>query len=215
VKADPESGTRSQSDDRFLFVGNSLCLDFVNTEVIGRGGRVDLLVDFDGLAAWCVDAGILDADRARRIRADWSGTSEADKAFGRALEIRAALRDMADRIASGRPIPPNHVDTINRALRERDGRIELVQIDDRFEKRFQMTFGAPQQLVVPVAEAAADLLSTGDLTLVRKCENPDCILYFYDVTKNHARRWCSMASCGNRAKATAHYRRKRGSTATE
>ncbi|MCI0410524.1 MAG: CGNR zinc finger domain-containing protein, partial [Acidobacteria bacterium] len=54
-----------------------------------------------------------------------------------------------------------------------------------------------------------DLLSEGDLTLVRKCENPACILYFHDTTKNHARRWCSMRACGNRAKVAAHYRRRR------
>jgi predicted RNA-binding Zn ribbon-like protein len=63
------------------------------------------------------------------------------------------------------------------------------------------------QLIVPIAEAAADLLCHGDLSLVKKCGNPRCILFFYDTTKNHARRWCSMAGCGNRMKAAAHYRR--------
>ncbi|HNJ42487.1 MAG TPA: CGNR zinc finger domain-containing protein [Acidobacteriota bacterium] len=35
------------------------------------------------------------------------------------------------------------------------------------------------------------------------------MIYFYDTTKNHTWRWCSMSLCGNRAKAAAHYRRKR------
>ena len=63
------------------------------------------------------------------------------------------------------------------------------------------------QFLVLIAVAAADLLCHGDLSLVKKCDNPRCILYFYDTTKNHARRWCSMAGCGNRMKAAAHYRR--------
>jgi predicted RNA-binding Zn ribbon-like protein len=64
-------------------------------------------------------------------------------------------------------------------------------------------------LLVPIAESAAGLLTADDLTLVRKCQNPQCILYFYDTTRNHARRWCSIAVCGNRAKVATHYRRRR------
>ena len=50
---------------------------------------------------------------------------------------------------------------------------------------------------------------TADLSLVKACQNPQCVLFFYDTTKNHARRWCSMAACGNRAKVAAHYQRAR------
>jgi lactoylglutathione lyase len=48
--------------------------------------------------------------------------------------------------------------------------------------------------LLPVAESAADLLTVRDLSLLRKCENPACVLFFYDTTKNDARRWCSMPS---------------------
>ena len=63
-------------------------------------------------------------------------------------------------------------------------------------------------LLVPIAEDASDLLCDGDLSLVKKCKNTTCILYFYDTTKSHTRSWCRMALCGNRAKAAAHYQRK-------
>jgi predicted RNA-binding Zn ribbon-like protein len=42
---------------------------------------------------------------------------------------------------------------------------------------------------------------------IRQCEHPACVLYFYDTTGR--RRWCSMAGCGNRAKAQRHYARQR------
>jgi predicted RNA-binding Zn ribbon-like protein len=58
-----------------------------------------------------------------------------------------------------------------------------------------------------VAEAVARLLVEGDATLVKQCEHPDCILWFYDRTKAHKRRWCSMATCGNRFKA-AQFRKR-------
>jgi predicted RNA-binding Zn ribbon-like protein len=71
------------------------------------------------------------------------------------------------------------------------------------------TDGTPAQIVAILAEAAARLLTEKDLTLVRRCENPACVLHFYDPSKNHRRRWCSMDICGNRMKVAAHYRRQR------
>ena len=67
--------------------------------------------------------------------------------------------------------------------------------------------GTAASLLGPVAEAAAHLLVEGDFALVRQCEHPDCILWFYDRTKSHKRRWCSMAQCGNRQKA-ARFRKR-------
>jgi predicted RNA-binding Zn ribbon-like protein len=63
---------------------------------------------------------------------------------------------------------------------------------------------------VPVAEAVATLLAKGDFSLVRKCECPDCTLWFHDRTKSHHRRWCSMALCGNRMKVAAFRARQKG-----
>ena len=71
------------------------------------------------------------------------------------------------------------------------------------------TDGTPAQAVTLLAEAAARLLTEKDLDLVRRCENPACVLHFYDTSKNHRRRWCSMDLCGNRMKVAAHYRRQK------
>ncbi|XBS70014.1 CGNR zinc finger domain-containing protein [Acerihabitans sp. KWT182] len=57
-----------------------------------------------------------------------------------------------------------------------------------------------KQLLGPLAERAADLLANVDFELVRECENHECCLWFYDKTKSHRRRWCSMSVCGNRYK---------------
>jgi len=65
-------------------------------------------------------------------------------------------------------------------------------------------------LLGPVAEAVAQLLVEGNFDLVKQCEHPDCILWFYDRTKAHKRRWCSMALCGNRHKA-AQFRKRSSS----
>jgi predicted RNA-binding Zn ribbon-like protein len=193
----------------FYFVGERVCLDFVNTEAVENGVAVDLLGGFDALVAWCVAARVVDAEPAKRLRADWSGTREGERAFARAIQLRTALRGMAERLAAGRPASRALLDAINEVLRTRAGHVELVPTKDGYEKRFRPDFSDPAHVLVPIAESAADLLSDGDPHLIRKCQNPRCVLYFYDTTKNHARRWCSMTACGNRAKVAAHYRRAR------
>ena len=60
---------------------------------------------------------------------------------------------------------------------------------------------------MPPVAAVAALFADGDRGLVRKCEDPLCTLWFYDRTKAHRRRWCSMGVCGNRAKVRAHRER--------
>ncbi len=65
-----------------------------------------------------------------------------------------------------------------------------------------------EQFLAPIAEAAATLLVEGDFGLVRTCEHPECVLWFYDRTKGHKRRWCSMALCGNRHKVAEFRKRK-------
>lgn len=191
---------------RFYFVGNHLCLDFVNTQVIDGGRVVDLLGGYAAFISWCGEAGIVEAGGLEQ----WVAHPDGERVYARALEFRAALRETAERLAGGRPAPQRAVALINEVLRERAGYEELVRVRGGYERRFNLRIDGPSQLLVPVAESAAELLSEGDPALVRKCENPSCILYFYDSTKNHARRWCSMSGCGNRAKAAAHYRRKRG-----
>ena len=48
---------------------------------------------------------------------------------------------------------------------------------------------------------------------VRRCDGAQCVLLYYDTARNRSRRWCDMAVCGNRAKASAHYHRtKHGPT---
>ena len=58
------------------------------------------------------------------------------------------------------------------------------------------------------AEAAAELFTKPEFNLVRKCESDDCVLWFYDRTKGHKRRWCSMAVCGNMHKVSKFRSRK-------
>jgi predicted RNA-binding Zn ribbon-like protein len=201
--------SRNLTTNRFLFIGNYLCLDFINTEMVVERRPVDCLSGFDRLIAWLVQAQTLDRRKAEEILSRWNGSRDAETTFQRALGFRTTLRDMAGRIVKGQSVPQSAIAQINEWLRYQNGHAELKRSKAGFEKRFQAGLDAPAQLLWPVAESACDLLCYGDLSLVKKCENAACVLFFYDTTKNHSRRWCSMSFCGNRMKVAAHYQRLR------
>jgi predicted RNA-binding Zn ribbon-like protein len=195
---------------KFHFIGEQLCLDFINTEIVQDDDRVDLLSGFDELMDWYTEAQVIDAAQAKALmRRVGSGDSGA-RALKEARQFRATVREMVERLAEGKTSVPQAVlDHLNRLLRAREGYSEMVRTKDGYDLRFRPRVDEPAHLLVAVAESAARLLSEGDAALLRKCGNPRCILYFYDTTKNHRRRWCSMAGCGNRAKVAAWYQRNR------
>ena len=200
---------QSRSAPWFPFVGNHRCLDFINTEINAKGERRDLLTDFEGWLAWLVQARVIDDGTARTLADRWTGKPAAEHALSEVREFRQSLRETVERIAQGKSIPRHVIDAINHRLRARTGYIEMTKVRGGFTKRLHAEFKAPPDLLVPMAEAAADLLCDAEFSLIRRCENQRCILFFYDQTKNHSRRWCSMQWCGNRMKVAAFYERKR------
>ena len=66
------------------------------------------------------------------------------------------------------------------------------------------TLAAPLR---PIVRSAAELLVSDQLDRVRECDGARCTWLFLDQSRNRSRRWCSMETCGNRAKARRHYRR--------
>ena len=197
----PQLPAWSYSAPEFLFVGNDLWLDFVNTEVVADGTRVDLLGSEANLREWLIKAG---------IPGGWDAPHSIDSdLLSRALEFRALLRRMADGMSRGLPAPEEAIRAVNRLLRSRSGSEQLFRHGDRWRKEFRADDAGEAAPLLPIAHSAADLIAEGDPRLVRKCEGPTCILYFYDTSKNHKRRWCSMAGCGNRHKAAVHRKRIR------
>ncbi|WP_437968681.1 CGNR zinc finger domain-containing protein [Sorangium sp. So ce260] len=198
-----------KKESRFLWLGNHRALDFLNTELAQRGDRVDLLPDLRGFVGWSEEAGFLDAATAVGVLDRWEGSSEGALALERARQLRSALRALVERPHA--PMAPGQgaLDVINSALRLDAGRTEIVRACAGFARQVRVQIDEPMQLLRPVADVAASLLCDVDPALVKRCENPDCVLYFHDVSRNHTRRWCSMELCGNRMKVAAHYHRHR------
>lgn len=195
---------------RFYFLAESRCLDFVNTVPVRDGKPDDLLATFDDMVAWCEAAEFISPSQAKDLVRRWRGDRRAARALALAHQFRERLGKALSRLADGHTgIAESVLDAINELLRKRAGDLEIRRTSSGYQMEFRAKYTEPEHLLGPIAESAARLLSDGDLSLVKKCQNPDCVLYFYDTTKNHGRRWCSMTACGNRAKVAAHYERAR------
>jgi predicted RNA-binding Zn ribbon-like protein len=204
-----EKARVGRSAGGFEFVGGWAWLDFVNTQLAEKDRVVDLLGDFADLVAWLEEAGLIGRDEAEEAVGRWGEGTEGERLLDQAKRFRGALREAAERLAAGWSVQAPLVGEINALLRERPGHPELVPTEGGFEVRFSADAEGPEALLSPVAESAAGFLAEADPSLVKACENPGCVLFFHDQTKNHRRRWCSMATCGNRAKVRAHYERAR------
>ncbi len=198
--------------EKFPAVGNNLSLDFINTKIIENGELKDLLTDFTDLAAWAAAADLLEKSKAERLVDEWKDSAEINDAFRRAIDFREMLREMAANLASGKTVSKRAIAAINGEIQNQSGAIEIRRTENGFEKSFRADYRTPRQLLAPVAESAADLLCYGDSARIKKCSGENCVLYFYDTTKNRARRWCDMTICGNRAKSAAFYRREKHRT---
>jgi predicted RNA-binding Zn ribbon-like protein len=195
-------------DTEFLFLGGRLCLDFVNTEIAVHGQRRDLLPDFARWMAWQAVAGVPGKTEANTFALERQEEGLDEEEFRQAIVFRSGMRRMARCIVSRKPIPESALRGINDLLRRGSSYGQLTRAGSGFSLQVRRDVRRPADLLVPVADDAADLLCEGDLSRVRKCGNPACVLFFYDTSRSRTRRWCSMRSCGNRAKAAAHYRRR-------
>jgi predicted RNA-binding Zn ribbon-like protein len=120
--------------------------------------------------------------------------------------LRETIRTLIEKRKAGKRINPG---MLNKFLAEARSQLELVATGNgKLDLKRRWERQTPEQILAPLAESAAELLATGDFSLVRRCDNDECVLWFYDRTKSHRRRWCSMATCGNRHKVAAFRKRQ-------
>jgi predicted RNA-binding Zn ribbon-like protein len=196
-----------------FFVGEHLALDFVNTSATPLGTRVEWLGDGKDLVDWLEQARSIEPAAAAKVRE--SGIDALDEVARQAREFRRWLRGFISS-RMGKPLRATvaSVSPLNELLARDDSfpRVEAPGPDAKDARvlllRRIRPWESPAELLQPIAGAAADLICHQDFRLIRSCEGSACTLVFLDRTKAHSRRWCSMAVCGNRAKAAAHRARR-------
>jgi predicted RNA-binding Zn ribbon-like protein len=185
-------------------------LDFLNTRPgIHTDSPAEHIGDGDTLLAWLVTAGLLSRAEAAGIRRRFP-QAQLDALAQEARTLREQLRTaVAAWQRKGSPPTAAVLADLNRLLaaapmvevaRAVDGRVRVLK-----SRRME----GVAAVLTPVAAAFAELFAEADRDLVRECEAEACSLWFYDRTKAHRRRWCSMGACGARAKAAAYRARNR------
>lgn len=181
-------------------LGDHLALDLLNTEAREGGEPVDYWASGADVRTWLGRHGVVSAG-GKLDPAALLAQGKALRATARALIAGRKDGDIGD-IALLDAYLHAYVSAPHLA-HDASGKLALTRV---------VQADAVASLLGPLAEAVAQLLVDGDFDLVKQCEHPECVLWFYDRTKAHKRRWCSMALCGNRFKA-AQFRKKASAAA--
>jgi predicted RNA-binding Zn ribbon-like protein len=185
-------------------------LDFVNTLEHGRAGDTEHLDSFPTAVRWLSEHDLLHRemidDQLRRHAQDETATKPT---MERIRRVRAALRELLDATVERRPPDRAALRTVNRALRAQYV-YELVPAPDgvSFDHRHE---GDPiAGALARLTESIARELTRPDADRLRVCANEECRWVFWDASPTARRKWCDMATCGNRAKVARHRERMRG-----
>ncbi|EOV2221068.1 MULTISPECIES: CGNR zinc finger domain-containing protein [Pseudomonas] len=180
-----------------LVLADHPALDLLNTQMMVDGQRRDLLNSDADATEWLDRIGIALPGEAAIGDGQLLGQL---RALRECFEVLLVAR-RENRVADPAALNAFLLHAVPQLVWEEAG----APVLDRFRQS-----DAVSQCLARLAFAAAELLADGDFNLVRKCESADCSLMFYDRTKSHKRRWCSMALCGNRHKV-AEFRKRRQS----
>ena len=189
----------------------ALCLDFANTvEWHASDDPDDKLNGYDDLVVWAEAAVLLSPDQADRLRRMAQKQPQmAEAVFERAIALREAIYRLFADVSEQRAFHAADLTLLNKALSESLSHLQVVPAPAGFDWGWAESALAFDQILWPVARSAGDLLISDKLERVRQCaDDRGCGYLFVDTSRNRSRRWCSMESCGNRAKAHRHYRRK-------
>ena len=193
-------------------LGGRLCLNFVNTlDWRGTAHPVEFLDTYHDLVVWSRHVGTISDQEAQRL----SQKAKADASRGAlvlrdAIELREVIYRIFAPIAEGMAVAEGDLIIFNRYL---GAAMQSSQIIQQKENFIWNTSGDLQKLdwiLNPLVRSAADLLVSVERKRVKKCSDPACGWLFLDISRNRSRRWCDMRDCGNRAKASRFYNKKKG-----
>ncbi|BDU71591.1 CGNR zinc finger domain-containing protein [Mesoterricola silvestris] len=182
-----------------------ISLDFANTWADRGRASTDELRSMDAFLAFARRAGLVDeAEGAGLDRLAREDPAAAGAALARARRAREAIYGLCSRRAAGVPPRPGDLRAFNGALAGALGHLRLEAQGHGF--RWAWDRNALDAPLWPILRAAADLLASEEAGRIRECAGDGCTWLFLDRSRAGSRRWCSMSSCGNRAKARRHYR---------
>ncbi|MCG6963842.1 MAG: ABATE domain-containing protein [Acidobacteria bacterium] len=198
------------STTTFAFSAGALCLDFANTWGNRGDPCADRLGSYPDLVNWACQGDLIDDRGALRLeRAAGKSSRATGRVFDQAVALREAVYGVFSALARGDDPDPAAIDVLNRLLASALPRLRLAPGGACCRWQWSGPEDSLDRMLWPVARSAADLLTSELVGRVRECASPSCSWLFLDRSRNGRRKWCDMATCGNRAKARRYYRRHR------
>jgi len=192
--------------DGFLFLGNHLALDFLNTHPVLDGTSVELLPDFAALLRWFQAAGLLKESDVKRLQKRWRDSARVRRTVEAVRQLRETLRVAVLTWEGDGTVPTATVRELNRLMARHPMCTRLKLKETGLVPELWFEPREPEDLFAPLAYNAVTLFAHADRDRVRKCAT--CVGHFYDTSKKGTRRWCSMQLCGNRVKVAAYAARQ-------
>jgi len=208
-----------------IFVADAVGLDFLNSIAIPVGEQVEWIGSGEDLIAWLQAAELIPPEALASLR-KVAAPGEFDAVALQARKLREWFRGFVN-AHKGKPLKQRalqDLEPLNRVLRrdEEFGQVLARDVSKKAKTKIdhseeggssglvwslQRRWRSPDALLFPIAKSMAELVCNEDFSQVKACEGHSCTLMFLDRTRGHARRWCSMSVCGNRAKQAAHRER--------
>ena len=199
-----EEQATMQNDGPFVFRGENLALDLVNTEVVIRGKRQDLLAQPQDAAQWWLAAQKHHRD-LNAVRAENEEQIDYDRALlSKLFSLRTALRAIFSALVEERNPAKEDRDVLNNVLKTGYASLDMTE-QGELVSIYRTADTQRGLILLPIALSALHLICTGERKRLHHCENGKCILFFYDTTKSATRRWCSLG-CMDRARSAQRYR---------
>lgn len=187
-----------------LFLSGSLALDLINTEMMVRGKKRDVLSSPDELARWWqkVPTHYPECGRVKGEEQAINWTPELLEAVKR---VRQALRRLCTHLVQGQIAAADDLEALNQVLSL--GYQSLQQTAQGAIIAVYRTHDEQRgRILLPIALSALQLLTEAERQRLHSCKNERCILFFYDTTKSGTRQWCSLG-CLNRSRSIHHYKK--------
>jgi len=197
--------------ETFRCPGGALCLDFCNSGQSARGpSGAEWIASFPDLIDWLEAAQALAAGQAARLRrAGAASPRAAAQVWGRAIKFREALFRVLNAKAEGGAVAREDLADIEAEHARAGSFARLSWAGEGYRWSLDPSAAALDAAMQPLVESAVSVLTSAKLERLRRCGNSTCYWLFIDETRNHSRRWCEMASCGNIVKVRRHRERAR------
>jgi predicted RNA-binding Zn ribbon-like protein len=183
-------------------IAGRLALDFTNN----LGPSADF--SWDLLLRFLLATKIISSERSIQLLSlPETDPHSASALLVKARRLHSALQTTFAAMLRKESVPRSAVEPINDVLQITEGHDELTSGSGRWRLEFVAREDSLEWLLAAVARSAAEIIVEGTAAPLRVCSNSGCGLLFYDTSRTHRRRWCSMARCGNRHKVATFSRR--------